>query len=79
MVLAGIVGGAIAQRSHPPLNAQSTNSTVDSRFIDANLQFGFKLFSEIVRQSDRNENIFVSPTSVASYNSNSPQKTGRNG
>ena len=37
---------------------------LDSHLIEANTKFGFKLFSEILRQ-DEGKNIFISPTSVA--------------
>ena len=35
-----------------------------TRLIDANNKFGFKLFSEI-QKSQSNENVFVSPISIA--------------
>ncbi len=38
--------------------------SVDQRLIDANTNFSFKLFSEILRE-DRDQNVFVSPASVA--------------
>ena len=34
------------------------------RLVDANNKFGFKLFSEI-QKSQSNENVFVSPISIA--------------
>lgn len=40
------------------------NPAIDRRLVDANTRFGFKLFSEILKQQP-NQNIFVSPTSVA--------------
>lgn len=40
------------------------DAAVDSRLVAANTKFGFKLFSEILRE-DKGKNIFVSPTSVA--------------
>ena len=77
IVLAGILGGLMAQKidaldplpnSQKPqessLMAQSPNRPVDSKLVDANTKFGFKLFSEILKQ-DSNKNVFVSPTSVA--------------
>jgi serine protease inhibitor len=56
---------AIAQSSPPssstaPVNAESVNP----QLIQANTQFGFKLFSQIYRQQ-RDRNLFISPTSVA--------------
>lgn len=72
IVLAGLSGGLMAQKinanspkpgeSH--LTAQSPNSPVNSQLVDANTKFGFKLFSEILKQ-DSKKNVFVSPTSVA--------------
>ncbi|MEA5515062.1 serpin family protein [Nodularia sp. UHCC 0506] len=37
----------------------------DAKLVDANNKFGFKLFSEILKNNSREENIFVSPSSVA--------------
>ncbi|MCG6136287.1 MAG: serpin family protein [Nostoc sp. LLA-1] len=37
----------------------------DTKLVNANNKFGFKLFSEILNQPSRNNNIFVSPSSVA--------------
>lgn len=77
IVLAGIVGGVMAQnmdvfgsrlnpqkpeKSH--VTAQLPNAPVNSKLVDANTKFGFKLFSEILKQ-DSKKNVFVSPTSVA--------------
>jgi len=72
IVLAGLSGGLMAQKinanspkpGEPPLTAQSPNPPVNSQFVDANTKFGFKLFSEILKQ-DSKKNVFVSPTSVA--------------
>ncbi|HEY9597860.1 MAG TPA: serpin family protein [Cyanophyceae cyanobacterium] len=77
IVLAGLLGGLMAHkidaldsfsRSQKPgesnLIAQSPSQPVDSRLVDANTKFGFKLFSEILKQ-DSNKNVFVSPASVA--------------
>jgi serpin B len=44
--------------------AMKKDQEVDPRLIDANTQFGFKLFSEILKQ-DQGKNVFVSPASVA--------------
>jgi serine protease inhibitor len=46
------------------LTTQSPNAPVDSKLVDANTKFGFKLLSEILKQ-DSKKNVFVSPTSVA--------------
>lgn len=77
MILAGLLGGLMARKidaldsfsrsrkpEKPDLIAQSPSQPVDSRLVDANTKFGFKLFSEVLKQ-DSNNNIFVSPTSVA--------------
>jgi serine protease inhibitor len=78
IVLAGLVGGLMAQKidardsffqnSQTPRDsrvmAQSPNRPVDSRLVDANTKFGFKLFQEVLKQ-DSNKNVFVSPTSIA--------------
>lgn len=78
IVLAGLVGGLMAQKidardsffqnSQKPgdsrVMAQSPNRPVDSRLVDANTKFGFKLFQEVLKQ-DSNKNVFVSPTSIA--------------
>jgi serpin B len=72
IVLAGLSGGLMAQKinanspkhGEPRLTAQSPNPPVNSQFVDANTKFGFKLFSQILKQ-DSKKNVFVSPTSVA--------------
>lgn len=77
IVLSGLVGGLMAQKidaldsrpnSQKPENsrlmAQSPNRPVDSKLVDANTKFGFKLFQEVLKQ-DSNKNVFVSPTSIA--------------
>ncbi|WP_293073897.1 serpin family protein, partial [Moorena sp. SIO4A5] len=43
---------------------QKPTLAVDTNLVDANTKFGFKLFSEILKQ-DTNKNVFVSPTSIA--------------
>src|SRR5215831_12122774 len=40
-----------------------TNGTVDSRLVAANTRFGFKLYSEVLKQSAE-KNVFISPASV---------------
>ncbi|HEY9614807.1 serpin family protein, partial [Allocoleopsis sp.] len=77
IVLSGLVGGLMAQKidaldslhnSQKPENsrlmAQAPNRPVDSKLVDANTKFGFKLFQEVLKQ-DSNKNVFVSPTSIA--------------
>jgi serine protease inhibitor len=39
--------------------------TPDTKLVNANNQFGFKLFSEILKNDSSQKNIFVSPSSVA--------------
>jgi len=39
--------------------------TSDTKLVDANNKFGFKLFSEILKNNSNQDNIFVSPSSVA--------------
>lgn len=48
-------------RSKP---GQTVNPKINPKIVEANTKFGFKLFSEILKQ-DRNKNVFVSPSSVA--------------
>ncbi|NMG09298.1 serpin family protein [Brasilonema sp. UFV-L1] len=49
-------------RSESPIPKPASN--LDSKLIAANTKFGFKLFSEVLK-NDNNKNIFVSPSSVA--------------
>jgi len=46
------------------LALQQPNTAVDSKLVDANTKFGFKLFQEVLKQ-DSKRNVFVSPTSIA--------------
>ena len=66
--LNSIDGSAVAQplpqRQEFPTTGQLTSPVVDAKLIAANTKFGFKLFSEILKQ-DSSKNIFVSPSSVA--------------
>lgn len=72
IVITGILGGLMTQKinadSQTPkktsLVLQQPNTPVDSKLVDANTRFGFKLFQEVLKQ-DSNKNVFVSPTSVA--------------
>ncbi len=78
IVLAAMIGlaalGSIAGLSmtkQMPASADVTNtssvkqaSTMNEKLVAANTKFGFKLFSEILKK-ESNQNIFVSPTSVA--------------
>ena len=77
VVLAGLLGGFMTQKidaldsfrkSQTPKDtrvmAQLPNRPVNSKLVDANTKFGFKLFQEVLKQ-DSNKNIFISPTSIA--------------
>jgi serine protease inhibitor len=55
---------AIAQSPSPTASMASTPSPVDPRLVTANTRFGFKLFSQIVKQGG-DQNLMVSPSSVA--------------
>lgn len=44
-------------------NNNPSNDTVDSRLVSANTRFGFKLYSEVLKQS-AGKNVFISPASV---------------
>lgn len=56
------------QKVEPSANAQKANvkqnRSVNPKLVEANTRFGFKLFSEVLKQ-DGKENVFVSPSSVA--------------
>ena len=72
IVFTGLLGGLMAQKinadSQTPgesrLAVQQPNTLVDSKLVDANTKFGFKLFQEVLKQ-DSKRNVFVSPTSIA--------------
>lgn len=77
MISLGLLGGLIAETLNtaearplsqapetPAKPMQKPQSFVDSKLVNGNTKFGFKLFSEIAQQ-DVNKNIFVSPMSVA--------------
>jgi serine protease inhibitor len=59
---------AIAQSPSPvptgPAPTMASPTPIDSRLVAANTRFGFKLFSQILKQGDA-ENLMVSPSSVA--------------
>ncbi len=44
--------------------AMQTPTQINPKLVDANTRFGFKLFSEILKQ-DKTKNVFISPSSVA--------------
>ena len=74
VVLMGVLGcsqinsstSALAQSALPesesPISKRKLNP--DSKLVTANTKFGFKLFSEVLKQ-DSSKNVFVSPSSVA--------------
>jgi serpin B len=73
IVLAGALGGLMTEKlnalnsqkpEESPLTAQLPDPEVDSKLVDANTKFGFKLFSEVLKR-DSNKNVFISPASVA--------------
>ncbi len=77
IVLVGVLGGLMTQKinafgplpksqkpEEPRLTAQLPNPAVDSKLVDANTKFGFKLFKEVLKQ-DSQKNVFISPTSIA--------------
>ncbi|MEO8891214.1 MAG: serpin family protein [Coleofasciculaceae cyanobacterium] len=72
VVCTGIIGGLMNQKinadSPTPkktnLVVQQPNTPVDSKLVDANTKFGFKLFQEVLKQ-DSKKNVFISPTSIA--------------
>ncbi|HBB32746.1 MAG TPA: proteinase inhibitor I4 serpin [Cyanobacteria bacterium UBA8803] len=73
IVLVGLLGGFMASKidalnsskpGDPKIITQLPNPPVDTKLVEANTKFGFKLFSEILKQ-DSKRNVFVSPTSIA--------------
>jgi serine protease inhibitor len=75
VVLLGVLGcssvnnntNALAQSELPQSESPLQKKTVppDTKLVDANNKFGFKLFSEILNKESSEKNIFVSPLSVA--------------
>ncbi|MDZ7961530.1 MAG: serpin family protein [Aulosira sp. DedQUE10] len=75
VVLLGVLGcsqingdtSAMAQsrlpNSESPLQKKTVNS--DTKLVNANNKFGFKLFSEVLKNESSEKNVFVSPSSVA--------------
>jgi serpin B len=58
---------ALAQSSLPqsetPLQKKTVNS--DTRIVESSNKFGFKLFSEVLKDDKGENNVFISPSSVA--------------
>lgn len=50
--------------SKPETNQAKSKRVINPKLLEANTQFGFKLFSEILKQESK-KNVFVSPSSVA--------------
>ncbi|YAF96391.1 MAG: serpin family protein [Nodularia sp. CChRGM 3473] len=75
VVLLGVLGcsqvnsstNALAQSGLPQSASPLPKKTLmsDTKLVDANNKFGFKLFSEILQNDGSENNIFVSPASVA--------------
>ncbi|OUL26509.1 proteinase inhibitor I4 serpin [Nostoc sp. RF31YmG] len=75
VVLLGVLGcsqvngdtSALAQSRLP--NSESPlpkkTATPDTKLVNANNKFGFKLFSEVLQQESSEKNVFLSPSSVA--------------
>ena len=53
----------LAQPARPSDPTQMEAVTPDSRFVDANTRFGFKLFAQVFQRGDKN--VLLSPASVA--------------
>ncbi|MEQ9626130.1 serpin family protein [Coleofasciculus chthonoplastes] len=73
IIFAGFMAGLISQKINaqnspnpqkPELTEQQPNPSVNTKLVEANTKFGFKLFSEIL-QENSNNNVFISPTSIA--------------
>jgi serpin B len=75
VVLLGVLGcsqvnnstSALAQSDLPQPESPLQKKTVNpnTKIVDANNKFGFKLFSEILKKDNSEKNIFISPSSVA--------------
>jgi len=75
VVLLGVLGcsqvnnntSALAQSGLPQPESPLPKKTVnpDTKIIDANNKFGFKLFSQVQKNDVSQKNVFISPTSVA--------------
>ncbi|BAY13676.1 serpin family protein [Calothrix sp. NIES-2098] len=75
VVLLGVIGcsqvngdtSALAQSRLPnsELPLPKKTATPDTKLVNANNKFGFKLFSEVLKHESGEKNIFVSPSSVA--------------
>ena len=52
-----------SKKNFPPLTDSDTKITHSSKIVAANNKFGFKLFSDLLK-TDKNKNIFISPTSI---------------
>ena len=75
VVLFGVLGcsqvsgnaNTLTQSDQPYSETRLPKKTLisDAKLVDANNKFGFKLFSEILKSHSNEDNIFVSPSSIA--------------
>lgn len=75
VVLLGVLGcsqvagntSTLAQSPLPSSESPLPKKTLtpDTKVVNANNKFGFKLFSEVLKQENSEKNVFVSPSSVA--------------
>lgn len=75
VVLLGVLGcsqvtgntSTLAQSPLPSSESPLPKKTAipDTKIVNANNKFGFKLFSEVLKQESSEKNVFVSPSSVA--------------
>ncbi|MBE9208603.1 serpin family protein [Nostoc sp. LEGE 06077] len=56
---------AESKMPQPELPLQKKTVKADTKLVNANNKFGFKLFSEILKEESSDQNIFISPSSLA--------------
>ncbi|MBD2498114.1 serpin family protein [Nostoc sp. FACHB-280] len=56
---------ADSKMPQPELPSQKKTVKADTKLVNANNKFGFKLFAEILQAESSEKNIFISPTSLA--------------
>ncbi|MBD2489656.1 serpin family protein [Aulosira sp. FACHB-615] len=56
---------ADSKMPQPEIPLQKKTVKADTKLVNANNKFGFKLFSEVLQAEGSEKNIFISPTSVA--------------
>jgi len=59
----GVEGSRLAQSLLGSSHAGESGA-VDPRLVSANTRFGFKLYTELLKQQDAGQNIFISPSSI---------------